>query len=98
MTTTSDKSRLAVDDRLDFALQGVQYPTLVAVLAHLTGDDVKSLNPSYAPNRARGPDDNDSGGLPDDIQTETRNALRAALIDYRSDSMTPTDPSPCGSP
>lgn len=94
MTTTSDNAVLAVDDRLESALRSANIPTLVAVLAHLTGDDAKWLNPPYAPKRARGLDDNDSGGLPDGIQTEIRDAIRTALSDYRSGTLTPTTPSP----
>lgn len=94
MTTTSDNATVAVDHRLESALLGANVPTLVAVLAHLTGEDDKWLRPPYAPKRARGLDDNDTGGLPDDIQDEIRTAVRSALADYNSGALRPLDPSP----
>ena len=46
-------------------------PTLLMVLVQLTGD-TRWLEPPYAPERGRGLDDNDDGGLPDDVQAEIR--------------------------
>ncbi|MFE3055753.1 flavin-containing monooxygenase [Nocardia sp. NPDC059236] len=79
-------------DLLDDALRDANIPTLIAVLVHLTGDD-KWLRAPYAPKRARGLDDNDDGGLPDEIQTEIRMALRCAVTEYDAGLLTTTAPS-----
>ena len=54
-------------------------PTLLMVLVQLTGD-TRWLEPPYAPERGRGLDDNDDGGLPDDVQAEIRAAATEALL------------------
>jgi 4-hydroxyacetophenone monooxygenase len=81
------------DALLDAALRGANIPTLIAVLVHLTGDR-SWLHPPYAPERARGLDDNDDGGLPLDRQEEIRAALRDAVNDYNAGLLTPLEPSP----
>src|SRR5437867_160910 len=53
-------------------------PALLMVLVQLTGER-KYLEPPYAPSRGKGLDDNDSGGLPDGIQAEIREAAWAAI-------------------
>lgn len=55
------------------ALQIANIPTLVMVVAQLSGEP-KWLREPYAPVRTRGMDDNDSGGLPEAIQDEIRRA------------------------
>ncbi len=57
-------------------------PTLLMVLVQLTGD-LGWLEPRYHPSRGQGLDDNDSGGLPDDIQAEVRAASLTAILDWR---------------
>ena len=57
-------------------------PTLLMVLVQLTGDE-RWLEDPYRPTRTRGLDDNDSGGLPDDIQGEIRDAAFAAIERWR---------------
>lgn len=62
--------------------QGVEeanIPALLMVLVQLTGER-KYLEPPYAPKRGKGLDDNDSGGLPDNIRAEIREAAWAAII------------------
>lgn len=95
MTTTPANVTAESDSQtqLDEALRGANLPTLIAVLVHLTGDD-RWLHAPYAPKRARGLDDNDDGGLPQDIQEEVRTALRAALAEYGAGRLTPTELSP----
>ena len=62
------------------ALQVANLPTLLMVLAQLTGER-RWLEPPYAPTRTRGMDDNDSGGLPEPIQDEIRQAAFGLLRD-----------------
>ena len=68
-------------DWLDVALEGANIPTLACVLVHLTGDR-RWIEGRYVPSRVRGMDDNDSGGLPDAVQDEIRQAARAALLGW----------------
>ncbi len=60
------------------AVETANVPTLIAVLVHLTGE-LRWLDERYAPSRARGLSDNDSGDLPEDIQAEIRAAATAAI-------------------
>lgn len=62
--------RLGVDE--------ANIPALLMVLVQLTGER-KYLGSPYAPSRSKGLDDNDSGGLPDEIQAEIRDAAWAAI-------------------
>ncbi|MCW8278465.1 NAD(P)/FAD-dependent oxidoreductase [Pseudomonas sp. PCH199] len=62
--------RLGVDE--------ANIPALLMVLVQLTGER-KYLGSPYAPSRSKGLDDNDSGGLPDEIQAEIREAAWAAI-------------------
>lgn len=56
-------------------------PTLLMVLVQMTGD-LRWLDAPYAPKRGRGLDDNDSGGLPEEIQSEIRAAALDAILDW----------------
>ncbi|MCA1243312.1 NAD(P)/FAD-dependent oxidoreductase [Stappia stellulata] len=72
--------------RLDAALlrDGIRQgniPTLLCVLYQMTGEE-RWLQPPYTPGRARGLDDNDDGGLPEDIQQEIRDAAEKAIFDW----------------
>ncbi len=58
-------------------------PTLLMVLVQLTGD-LRWLEEPYRPNRARGMNDNDSGGLPESIQAEVRKAALEAMLAGRA--------------
>jgi 4-hydroxyacetophenone monooxygenase len=53
-------------------------PALLMVLVQLTGER-RWLAPPYAPRRGRGLDDNDSGGLPESVQEEIREAAWDAI-------------------
>src|SRR3954471_4317770 len=58
-------------------------PTLLMVLVQLTGER-RWLEPPYRPARARGMSDNDSGGLPEAIQSEIRDAALEAILAWRA--------------
>jgi 4-hydroxyacetophenone monooxygenase len=67
--------------RLARALGAANIPTLIPVLFQLTGDE-RWLSAPYAPLPGRGMDDNTSGGLPDDIQSEIRAAAFEAVMGW----------------
>jgi 4-hydroxyacetophenone monooxygenase len=58
-------------------------PTLLMVLVQLTGE-FRWLEEPYRPQRARGMGDNDTGGLPESIQAEVREAALKAILDWRA--------------
>ena len=58
-------------------------PTLLMVLVQLTGE-LRWLEEPYRPHRARGMNDNDTGGLPEPIQTEVRQAALEAILAWRA--------------
>lgn len=66
------------DRRLKQAVEIANIPTLLLVLAQATGDR-RWMEPPYVPKRGRGLEDNDSGGLPDDIQADIRQAAFEAI-------------------
>jgi 4-hydroxyacetophenone monooxygenase len=72
----------ALEVRLRKAICTANIPTLLMVLVQLTGDKAW-LSAPYMPSRARGLDDNDSGGLPEDIQGEIRMVAADAIIDWK---------------
>lgn len=65
------------------AISTANVPTLLMVLVQLTGD-LRWLEEPYRPARARGMNDNDSGGLPDRIQAEVRQAALEAILAWRA--------------
>jgi len=77
---------------LDHALQGANYPTLLMVLLHLTGDR-RWLDPRYQCSRIRGLEDNDPGGLPDEVRAEMLAAARDAILAWKS-GVAPALPAP----
>lgn len=58
-------------------------PTLLMVLVQLTGD-LRWMEEPYRPERARGMGDNDTGGLPEPIQAEIRQAALEAILAWRA--------------
>ncbi len=66
------------------ALPSANIPTLLMVLIHLTGDR-KWLDERYQCSRIRGLDENDSGGLPEVVQAEIREAAWNALCKWKVD-------------
>lgn len=71
--------------RADFAaaVALANVPTLLMVLAQMTGER-RWLEPPYRPARSIGLGDNDSGGLPDEIQQEIRDAALEAILAWRA--------------
>ncbi|OMC33118.1 monooxygenase [Mycolicibacterium fortuitum] len=80
-------------DRIEKALEAANIPSLVATLAHLTADD-RWLQAPYTPARARGLDDNDSGGLDPERQREVRQAVIDVLAAHRNGTLVPAEPGP----
>ncbi len=72
----------ATDDDLREALTSANIPTLLLVLAHLTGDG-SWLEGPYRPSRTVALDDNDTGGLPGERRAEIRDAALEVLRDIR---------------
>lgn len=72
----------ASDDALRTALEAANIPTLLLVVAHLSGDDRWLADP-YRPTRTIALNDNDTGGLPASRQAEIRAAAAELLRDLR---------------
>lgn len=70
-------------------------PTLLAVLCHLTGEERWTAEP-FRPAPARGLNDNDTGGLPNPVQRQVRDAAVDAITDAMESgaAMTPRDLGP----
>ncbi|MGH3115470.1 MAG: hypothetical protein ACRDOP_18585, partial [Gaiellaceae bacterium] len=73
-------------EELREALEEANVPTLLMVLAQLTGED-GWLEQPYRPQRARGLDDNDSGGLSEELQAEVREAALEAVLAWRAGAL-----------
>lgn len=58
-------------------------PTLLPVLVQLTGE-TKWIEEPYVPRRAAGMGDNDTGGLPAELQEEVREAALAAILAWKA--------------
>lgn len=71
------------NEELNRALPQANVPTLLMVLVHLTGDR-RWLSEKYRCTRIVGLDDNDSGGLPDDVQAEVREAAGQAIRNWKA--------------
>jgi 4-hydroxyacetophenone monooxygenase len=71
------------ESRLRAALGVANIPTLLLLLAHLTGDDRWLADP-YRPRRGRPLDDNDSGGLAAGLQREVRAAACDAIAEWEA--------------
>ena len=63
------------------ALREAHLPTLLLVLGQLTGER-RWLSQRYAPTRARGMEDHDSAGLPEELQEEVRAAAFDAITAF----------------
>ena len=81
MVVTQRLSELPDHERLRSALEVANIPTLLLVLAHITGDD-RWLAEPYLPHRGEPLSDNDTGGLPDVVQREVRDAACAAITEH----------------
>jgi 4-hydroxyacetophenone monooxygenase len=69
--------------RFTEAIAIANVPTLLMVLVQLTGD-LRWLEEPYRPQRARGMDDNDTGGLSMAIQEEVRQSALDAILAWRA--------------
>ncbi len=78
----STASTTVGDDQLAEAIAIANVPTLLMVLVQLTGE-TKWLHEPYRPVRQRGMGDNDSGGLPEAVQAEIRDAALEAVLAWR---------------
>jgi 4-hydroxyacetophenone monooxygenase len=82
------------DDQLRAALETAHIPTLLMVLAHYTSDD-RWLEPPFAPERGRGLEANDSGGLPPAVQADIRAHAFGVIREWRDGKLPdPAPPSP----
>jgi 4-hydroxyacetophenone monooxygenase len=90
---TAEPTQLdAHDGELRDALEYANIPTLLMVLAHLTGDH-KWLELPYRPTRTIALDDNDSAGLTPDRRAEVLEAARQVLQQWREGQI-PLPPAP----
>jgi len=71
------------NEQIRAAVNVANIPTLLMVLVQMTGD-LHWLESPYCPSRGSGLGDNDSGGLPEDVQAEIRAAASDAIIAWRS--------------
>jgi 4-hydroxyacetophenone monooxygenase len=77
MTPHSRTGKLS-DTDLEVALEAANVPTLLPLLCQLTGD-LSWLEKPYRPIAPRGLDDDDTGGMPADVQQAVRSAAHAAI-------------------
>lgn len=64
---------ILTEDEVRVAVQAAAVPALLMTVYQFTGDD-KWLTERYRPTRARGLGDHETGGLPEDVQAEIREA------------------------
>ncbi len=85
MTTEPSTDTGQTSDALDWraAIESANVPTLLMVLVQLTGD-LRWLRDPYRPKRSPGLGDNDSGGLPEEVQSEIREAAVVAIQEWRA--------------
>lgn len=83
MTSQFHTSNTEWSSLLEQALQSANLPTLLMVLVHLTGDS-RWLDERYQCSRIHGLDDNDSGGLPESLQQEVREAALQAILAWKA--------------
>ncbi len=94
LTTAGSVGRSDLEtDALAAALEDANLPTLLMVLVYLTGDS-RWLEPPYRPHRPRGLSDNDSAGLPAEVQAEVRAAALDAVLAVRRGELVPRSPDP----
>ncbi len=71
------------DEQFAEAVAVANIPTLLMVLVQLTGE-LHWLEEPYRPSRARGMSDNATGGLPEPVQGEIREAALEAILAWRA--------------
>lgn len=84
----SGASDRAGAEQLRSALEVANIPTLLLVLANLTGDE-RWLNEPYRPRRGAPLSDNDTGGLPEPVQREVRDAAYHAILAHEQGELDP---------
>jgi 4-hydroxyacetophenone monooxygenase len=89
-----DHAEVLEPGRLEAAVRVGNIPSLIAVLYQLTGER-RWLSERYRPTRSRGMDDNDTGGLPEQVQAEIRDATVAAVRAW-AEGRPPAVPAPTG--
>lgn len=67
--------------RIGDAVSIANVPTLLMVLVQLTGD-LRWIESPFTPSRGRGLDDNDSGGLPEDVIATVRAAAQEEMVKW----------------
>ena len=72
------------EDELLAAVRSASIPVLLMALVQISGDQ-RWLDAPYTPSRTIGMDDNDSGGLPPDLQLEVREAAADAIAAWYRD-------------
>lgn len=77
--------------QLEDALQDANFPTLLLVLAHLTGD-ATWLEPPYRPAKGRPLDDNDTAGLPEEVLAHVRAAALEVITSQWEAKAVPSEP------
>lgn len=82
----------STDEELREALLSANIPTLLMVLAHVTGDH-SWLEPPYIPTRTIALNDNDTAGFSDELQAAVREGALEMIRDWR-DGRIPDPPAP----
>ncbi len=94
MFETKETARRLSEDELRAAVREANIPTLLVMLAHLSGD-LSWIRGHFAPAGPRGMDDNDSAGLSDHLQELAREAAVRLVLDWRdeviADPVRPSD-------
>jgi 4-hydroxyacetophenone monooxygenase len=89
----SDPGLPGDEPTLRAALSEANIPTLLMVLAHLTGDD-RWLSDPYRPRRGKALEDNDTGGLPAGVQQEIREQVLATVREFHAGRLTASELTP----
>ena len=82
-----DHSRVQAEEATDFAIRlraaiaEANVPTLQMLCVQLSGDQAW-LEAPYRPTPSRGVDENDSGGLPVEVQDQLRSAAYEAILQW----------------
>jgi len=91
VTATEPVLASVADTELRAALQEANLPTLLAVLAQLTGDD-SWLEEPYRPTAPSVAGDHDTGGLSEELQAQLRGRAFDVLTALRDGRLVPAEP------
>ncbi|HYT40430.1 MAG TPA: NAD(P)/FAD-dependent oxidoreductase, partial [Acidimicrobiia bacterium] len=86
-------SAASTPDELWAALEDAHLPTLIVAMATLSGDEAW-LRPDWRPAAPRGAEEDNSGGLPADVQAAIRAAANAAILAWRAGKAPAEPPDP----